>query len=382
MSYVKRLWKRGMRRQTSFDIKNRQHLHQQVESSSPALLSPSGADPAPRTPLAPGSEASTARLQQEDRAQQEALVGALQTTVLEQSRKIKDLSQTIARMHGESRHVAHHVEALQRLLAQVAGCDADGSGSGGVRPDEMRGGGGGMNGSNWTSHGARMLAPTPMPMSNYVTAREAAAAAAAEAAKPKATTITTTDSEAAAAETSTNTGLGIAAPTNEGEEQGLYSYISGFLPSSLIPFYPIDNAPAAASASSSPSSPSSSFNDLYSLAVHSSAPFTGDAINKSSTNSLDDAQSLLMGQILEKLHLTEDQYAFQAEELHAFQRQVGMLEEELVALREEKQRHDRLLVGLKRELAAYKSKLRARDYKEATMEVEIDRYRHEKQSIT
>ena len=336
-STLKKLWKRGTRRQD--DGGKHKHSHHGSPHPHGALPESSlggGSDQqGTQSPLYP-PPGSAARLAEEERLQQEALVGVLQTTVLEQTQKIKDLGETIDRLHVEHRHQGHHVEALQRLLTHVASAGGT-EGMGGFPVGMMAEPEVGFGGkADCGSVG--MLAPTPMPLSNYVTTMEALQQQASDS------TITP------------------PADAEEDEEGlGLYSYISGFL--------------SAASSTVLPSHPSSSSVDAYTSCLPNLPPATGKV-------SLDDAQSLLMGQILEKLHLAEDKYFFQAEELHAFKQQLQAQEEEMVGLREEKQKHDRLLAGLKRELAAYKSKLRARDYKEANLEVEIDRYKLEKRSIT
>lgn len=60
---------------------------------------------------------------------------------------------------------------------------------------------------------------------------------------------------------------------------------------------------------------------------------------------------------MQKLHLAEDGFAFQAEEIHALRKRVGEREQECQRLRGERDRHAMLLHGLKRELAAHRHKV-------------------------
>ncbi|TFJ85362.1 hypothetical protein NSK_003321 [Nannochloropsis salina CCMP1776] len=356
MAYVKRLWKRGVRRQSSFETKPRSDSQTQID----LLLEPSSAlandvDGRSRISLVPGSEASSSRHQQDDRMQQEALVGALQTTVLEQSRKLKDLSRSIDRLHGENRRAGHHIEALRSLLGHVTGCDLGGSGPD-FQMEEVR---------ETEEKEGRMLAleDETAPVSD-----------------DQASGVTNIASRGIApgAFSTTQGAITEEGPGSSHDIQGVYAYLSSLVASATWTLFP-SVEPLGGSLASAASSSSTSYADLPSLAFPAS---TGAGSRKSVSTSVEDTQALLMGQILEKLHLAEDRYAFQAEEIHAYHKRLEGLEEEAAALRVEKQRYERLLLGLKRELTAYKNKLQARDYKEATMEVEIDRYRHEKQRMT
>lgn len=60
----------------------------------------------------------------------------------------------------------------------------------------------------------------------------------------------------------------------------------------------------------------------------------------------------------QKLHLAEDKYHFQAEEIHSLQTQLQEREQECLCLRAERARHALLLHGLKRELSAYRHKVK------------------------
>lgn len=60
---------------------------------------------------------------------------------------------------------------------------------------------------------------------------------------------------------------------------------------------------------------------------------------------------------LQKLHLAEDSYHFQVEEIHALRKEVGEREQECQRLRAERARGQLLVHGLKRELAAHRHKV-------------------------
>ncbi len=355
MSVVKKIWKRATRRHHSSNaLQNDEDGKVASAASSSSSLVALGA--LPDVAAAAAGHHGAGAAEAEATAQQEAMIAALQSTVLEQRRRIEGMDATVGRLYKEARRQGFHVEALQRLLHQLTCAEQEGDGGAGLLQQEE-----GDEGKKRHVHRASRLAPTPAPpvwgSSNgsgnamrYLTAVEGSSTTQATGAQ------------------------------QDEEGSGLYSYISGFLGGAASTLLPSSAGaveqqqqeqeegegkagavaesgkaedgqlvPAAAAAAGVTSSSS---------VVTWSSVVTFDVQSMGRPRmELEDAQVLLMSQILEQMHLAEDRYHFQAEEIHALQQQVKQREEECLRLRAERTRHALLLHGLKRELAAHRHKV-------------------------
>ena len=282
MSMIKRLWKRGTRRHPSPNTVDDRHSGSSRPDDAPTM--PSAASSSSSLAGAVEGAPLAAQQQQQQQRQQEALIAALQSTVLEQRRRLEGMDATLSRLHGEARRQGFHVEALQRLLHQLTAADQS--------AEEQEG----LEGVNAAASSLSSSSTTSLRLLRGV----------AEEAQPRrlAGGLAATPAPPMWGPGAAGGATGADMPAEGEEGGGLYSYISGFLGGAASTLL----LPAAAAAGGGASEgqgeeqqgqseaqqPSKSVQIADAAAYGRLTPAGGRM-----RVDLEDAQALLMSQILE-----------------------------------------------------------------------------------